>query len=102
MKRVLEEDRLTLHDLIGVSLRVDFFCTTDLEHVVASTFWASVDVRVDSITYNEQISELDFYYNTHQLFINDQIIVGNVLDFRCTTDEQGSLLSYCKMIICWD
>lgn len=101
MKTIVEEDRVLLHDLRGVSLRVDFFCSTDLKHVVSSTFWTDVDVRVYEVTYVEPIYDLDFYYTTHQLFICDQIITGDVLEFRYEIDETGGVLSYCKMIINW-
>jgi hypothetical protein len=101
MRTIVEEDRVLLHDLRGVSLRVDFFCSTDLKHVVSSTFWTDVDVRVDKVTYEELISELDFYHQNYQLFICDQVITGDVLEFRYEVDETGGVLSYCKMIINW-
>jgi hypothetical protein len=83
------EDRLVLHDLKGVNLRVGFFLGTREEWlkntkcINYSICWESVDVRVDQLTVSELISELDFFYTTQQLIVDDHVIAGDLLDFRC-------------------
>lgn len=85
----LEEDRLILHDLKGVNLRVGFFLGTrqelmkDTKCIHYSICWDTVDVRVDQLTVSELISELDFFYTTQQLIVDDHVIAGEVFDFRC-------------------
>jgi hypothetical protein len=92
---IIEEDRLILHDLRGVNLRVGFFLGTRaefLKHAKCITYsicWESVDVRVDQITLSE-VSELDFFFSTQQLFIDDQVISGDVIDFRL---EPGDIIT---------
>ena len=99
----LEDDRLILHDLRGVNLKVDFFLGTREELInktkciAYSVCWDSVDVRVDLITVNEQISDLEFFYNTQQLFIDDQIISGEVFDFRSGINEDNKIIASCKI-----
>ena len=83
------EDRIVLHDLKGVNLRVGFFLGTreeflkDTGCISYSICWESVNVRVDQITLSEELLELDFFYVTQQLIVDDHVIAGEVIDFRC-------------------
>ena len=100
----LEEDRLILHDLKGVNLRVGFFLGTRkefIEHtkcIAYSVCYESVDVRVDQITYLEPLYGLDFYYSTQQIFIDDHIISGEVVSFYCERTE-GGLTASCTILL---
>lgn len=101
---ILEEDRLVLHDLKGVNLRVGFFLGSreewvkDTKCISYSICWESVDVRVDQITLTEQLSELDFYFSTHQLIVDDHVIAGEVVDFRCEKGE-GVITASCTVLL---
>ena len=101
----LEEDRIILHDLRGVNLKVDFFLGTreeflDQQKVISySVCYDSVDVRVDQVTLSEQLSDLDFYFSTQQLFIDDHVISGEVISFYCELGEGNLLTAYCKILI---
>lgn len=101
----LEEDRLILHDLRGVNLKVDFFLGTRKEYleqqkcIAYSVCYDSVDVRVDQITLSEQISDLDFYFNTQQLFIDDHVLSGEVISFHCEKGHENLLTACCKILI---
>ena len=105
MRRAIEEDRLVLHELKGVNVKVDFFLGTEKEFldrvgcIAYSICWEAVDIRVDMITVTEQLSELDFYFSAQQLFIDDHVISGDVVDFRCEADENGRIIAYCKILI---
>ena len=105
MKKALEEDRLILHELRGVNLKVDFFLGTHAELldnarcIAYSICWKNVDIRVDLITFTEQLSDLDFYFSAQQLFIDDHMISGDVIDFRWEADETGLIIAYCKILI---
>ena len=105
MRRAVEEDRLVLHELKGVNLKVDFFLGTreellDKSKCIAySICWRGVDVRVDLITFTEQLSDLDFYFSAQQLFIDDHIISGDVVDFHWEADDIGKIIVYCKVLI---
>ena len=108
MRAVVEEDRITLHELQGVSLRVDFFYGSEKEtaelptQVQYSTFWDAVDVRVDLITFTECLSDLDFFFSGHQLFIDDQLISGTVIDFYYNVIDSKTVKAFCKIVIGWD
>jgi hypothetical protein len=101
----LEEDRIILHDLRGVNLKVDFFLGTREEFfdrqkcISYSVCYDSVDVRVDQITLSEQLSDLDFYFNTQQLYIDDHVISGEVISFYCEPGEGNLLTAYCTILI---
>ena len=103
-KPQLKEDRLILHDLKGVNLRVGFFLGTLEEFldrarcISYSVCWDSVDVRVDQVTVSEQISDLDFYYQTQQLHIDDHTLFGEVIDFRCERSDTG-LTASCTILL---
>lgn len=105
MRRVIEEDRLVLHELRGVNLKVDFFLGTRAELldtgkcIAYSICWKNVDLRVDLITFTEQLSDLDFYFSSQQLFIDDHSITGDVIDFHWEADENGLIIAYCKILI---
>ena len=105
MKRAVEEDRVTLHELKGVNVKVDFFLGTRKELldrskcIAYSICWKAVDIRVDIITFTEQLSDLDFYFSAQQLFIDDHVISGDVIDFTWETDELGKIIAYCKILI---
>lgn len=98
------EDRLILHDLRGVNLRVGFFLGTreeflkDTKCISYSIYWESVDVRVDQVTLTEQLSELDFCFSTQQLIIDDHVIVGEVVSFRCKKVE-GVITASCTVLL---
>jgi hypothetical protein len=102
---ILEEDRLILHDLRGVNLRVDFFLGTrkDLASrskcIAYSVCWDLVDVRVDEITMSEHISDLDFCFGTQKLVIDDHVISGEVFGFHCERGEGGVLTAFCKILL---
>lgn len=102
---ILEEDRITLHDLRGVNLRVGFFLGTRRELlknakcVSYSICWESVDVRVEQLSLSEQILDLDFFFSTQQLFIDDKAISGEVIDFRCERGEDGIITASCKLMV---
>jgi hypothetical protein len=93
-----DDNIIILHDLRGVNLTVGFFL--DREMPLYSVCWDRVDVRVTQITVTEQIQELPFTYNTQQLFIDDHLITGDVLDFRCSKHGE-SIQVYCKLVINW-
>lgn len=100
----LIEDRLILHDLKAVNLKVAFFLGTREEYVkqarciAYSVCYESVDVRVDQVTVSEQISELDFYYTSQQLIIDDHVISGEVLNFEFIRDNSG-LVASCAILL---
>ena len=99
------EDRLIMHDLKGVNLKVDFFLCTleeflqDTRCISYSICWDKVDVRVDQVSYLEPLYELDFFYSAKQLLIDEQVISGDVLDFRCNQTSDGSLVASCKILL---
>jgi hypothetical protein len=105
MRRAIEEDRLVLHELRGVNLKVDFFLGTRKELldrskcIAYSICWKNVDIRVDLITFTEQLSDLDFYFSVQQLFIDDHMLSGDVVDFNWEMDEAGLIIVYCKILI---
>lgn len=105
MKKAIEEDRIILHELRGVNLKVDFFLGTRQELLdrtrclAYSTCWKKVDVRVDIATFTEQISDLDFFFSAQQLFIDDHAISGDVVDFHWEAGDEGLIIAYCKILI---
>jgi hypothetical protein len=105
MSRAIEEDRIILHELRGVNVKVDFFLGTredlirNTKCVVYSVCWEAIDVRVDLITFTEQISELDFHFNTQQLIIDDHVISGEVIEFSCEAGEQEIINVSCKVLL---
>jgi hypothetical protein len=98
------EDSLILHDLKGVNLTVGFFLGTreeflqDTGCISYSICWDKVDVRVDTITLSEELQELDFFYITQQLIVDDHVIAGDVLDFRCEKIN-GVITASCKIAL---
>ena len=100
----LIEDRLVLHDLKGVNLKVNFFLGTreefinDTKCINYSVCYDSVDVRVYQITVSEQISELDFYSISQQLIVDDHTISGEVTNFECKHNELG-LIASCAVLL---
>jgi hypothetical protein len=100
----LEEDRLTLHDLRGVNLKVGSFLGTREEFlqnqkcVAYSVCWDFVNVRVDQVTITEQLHELDFHHLSHQLYIDDHKLSGEVCDFNCWQTDSG-LIASCTMLL---
>lgn len=105
MKKAIEEDRITLHELRGVNVKVDFFLGTRKELmdnarcIAYSICWRGVDIKVDTITFTERLSDLDFYFSAQQLFIDDHVISGDVIDFHWEADEHGKIIAYCKILI---
>ena len=105
MSKAIEEDRIVLHELSGVNIKVDFFlCTSedllkDTRYTTYSICWEAVDVRVDLITFTEQLEELDFQFNTQQLIIDDHVVSGEVVEFNCEAGEQGIIQVLCKILI---
>ena len=101
---ISEEDRLILHDLKGVNLKVDFFLGTRKEMlqqqkcISYSVCYESVDVRVDQVTYIEPLYELDFYSVSQQLFIDDHILSGEVYNFYCEQNNSG-LMAFCTLLL---
>ena len=101
----LDEDRLILHDLKGVNLRVGFFFGTredlqkDTRCISYSVCWNSVDVLVDQVTVSEQISELDFYYSRPRLFIDDHKLSGEVVGFTTELGENNILTASCTILL---
>jgi hypothetical protein len=100
MKKAVEEDRIILHDLRGVNVKVDFFL--DINTPLYPITWQGVNVRVELCTFIEQISELDFFFSSKLLFIDDHLISGDVIDFDCKVGAGGILYATCKIIINWD
>ena len=98
------EDRLILHDLKGVNLKVDFFLGTRTEYlentrcISYSVCYNSVNVRVDQLTVSEQISDLDFYFTSQQLIIDDHTISGEVIRFHCEKTD-NILTAYCAILL---
>ena len=101
---ILEEDRLILHDLRGVNLKVDFFLGTRKEYlentkcISYSVCYNSVDVKLDQVTYLEPLYDLDFYHTSQQLFIDDHTICGDVISFRCEQADSG-LIAFCTILL---
>ena len=95
-----DDYQLILHDIKGVNLTVGFFLDTEIP--LYSICWNKVDVRVEQLTITEMIHELPFTCNTQQLFIDDHLITGDVLDFRCELGDKGAIQVYCKIVIKWD
>lgn len=95
-----EDDRIVLHDIAGVNLTVGFFLDTDKS--LYSICWNKVDVRVEQLTNTEMIHELPFVSITQRLFIDNHLITGDVLDFRCEAGADKSIQVYCKIVINWN
>ena len=101
----LEEDRLILHDLKGVNLRVGFFLGSreefikDTRCISYSVCYESVDVRVEQVTLVDQLLDLDFKFNTQQLFIDDHKLSGEVLGFYCEPSDSGIITASCKILL---
>ena len=101
---ILEEDRLVLHDLKGVNLKVDFFLCTREEYLLEtkcisySVCYDSVNVQVDQITLSEKLLDLDFYYTTQRLYIDDHILSGEVVSFILEQSDSG-LTASCVMLL---
>lgn len=102
---ILEEDRLILHDLKGVNLKVDFFLGTRKEFIEQtrcvsySVCYESVDIRVDQVTYLEPLYGLDFCFSVQQIFIDDRIVSGEVVGFYCERANTGVLTASCKILL---
>ena len=100
----LSEDRLILHDLKGVNLKVDFFLGTREEYlrqqkcISYSVCYDSVNVRVDQVTLSEPLSGLEFFYNIQQLIIDDHVLSGEVLSFRCSKVDD-ILIASCTILL---
>ena len=98
------EDRLILHDLKGVNLKVAFFLGTREEYlqqakcIAYSVCYESVDVRVDQVTFVEPLYDLDFYSISQQLIIDDHVLSGEVLDFRFEQTTDG-LIASCAILL---
>lgn len=101
---MITEDRLILHDLIGVNLKVGFFLGTRKEYlqqqkcISYSVCWESVNVKVEQIVISEQISDLDFYYTIQQLIVDDHVISGEVINFNFERAESG-LIASCAILL---
>ena len=101
---IIEEDRLILHDLRGVNLKVDFFLGTREEFIKQtkcisySVCYESVDVRVDQVSFLEPLYGLDFCYSAQQIFIDDHVISGEVLNFQCFQTDTG-LTAACTILL---
>lgn len=101
---ILEEDRLILHDLRGVNLKVGFFLGNKKEfieqkkYISYSVCWDYVNVRVDQVTIVEQLHELDFHYLSHRLYIDDHMLSGEVCDFNCWQTDSG-LVASCALLL---
>jgi hypothetical protein len=100
----LEEDRIVLHDLKGVNLKVGFFLGTRDEYiqnkrcVAYSVCWEYVSVKVYQVTIIEPIQDLDFHYLSHQLVIDDHVLSGEVCDFNCWQADSG-LTASCALLL---
>ena len=97
-------DRLILHDLRGVNLRVGFFLGTkedyynDIPCISYSVCWKEVDVRVDQIQFAEQLSELTFWSSKQQLLIDDHVLSGEVINFQCNKENDIITVS-CMLLL---
>lgn len=102
---ILEEDRLILHDLKGVNLKVDFFLGTRKEFIEQtrcisySVCYESVDIRVDQVTYFEPLYGLDFCFSVQQIFIDDHTVAGEVCGFYCEPNNTGILTASCTILL---
>ena len=102
---ILEEDRLILHDLKGVNLKVDFFLGTRKEFVertkciAYSVCYESVDIKVDQVTYLEPLYGLDFFFSIQQIFIDDHMVSGEVINFCCEPTNNGILIASCTILL---
>ena len=100
----LEEDRLILHDLKGVNLKVNFFLGTRQEYlqqakcISYSVCYDSVDVRVDQVTYVEPLYDLAFYHSVQQLIIDDHTISGEVVNF-IFENNNSVLMASCTILL---
>ena len=105
MRRAIEEDRVVLHELRGVNLKVDFFLGTreellnEARAIAYSICWKNVDILIDQTTFTEQVYDMDFYFSIQQLIIDDHVISGDVIDFHWEADEKGLIIAYCKILI---
>lgn len=101
---ILEEDKITLHDIKGVNLKVGFFLGNKKEFlqqkkcISYSVCWDFVNVRVDQVTIKEQLHELDFYYLSHKLYIDDHMLSGEVCNFNCWQTSAG-LVASCTLLL---
>ena len=104
VKNRLEEDSLVLHDLKGVNLTAGFFLGTRKEFldgtkcISYSVCYNSVDVLIYQVTLSEQISDIEFYSQTKQLYIDEHEVSGDVFSFRCEK-VNGILSAFCTILL---
>ena len=97
------EDRLLLHDLKGVNLKVDFFLGTREEYHKAvglsySVCWKTVDVKVYELTCSNLITDLDFSYTQQQLLIDEHLLSGDLISFHTYQTPEG-LTAHCLIAL---
>ena len=103
------EKIVTIAEYENVNLRVSYYWDSHgkldnlTRHIEQPTYWSDVKVRVDEYSFSQTFDFLNktMHFKERQLYVNDELISGDVVDMSRRTDRNGTVTVYCKLVIGW-
>lgn len=102
-----EKNIETIMTFEGANLIVDYFWNSHgkevdwNEYVNHPTVWNKASVKINKVSFTQQVLDKTFEFEAKQLVVDDVVIGGDVIKVEVDLDEDGILDVYCKVTIGW-
>lgn len=105
-KRTNEVTEL-LGDFKDINLKVDYFWDSHgklinwTKYVKEPTSWSGVNVKIRKYSFTENMGGREYDFETKQLWVNNKLIAGDLIDCKLKLDGSTGSTLYCKVAVGW-
>lgn len=96
-----------LGDFKNINLKVDYFWDNHgklinwNDSVEEPTSWSKVDVKIRKYSFTEKMLDNEYDFETLQLWVNNKLIAGDVIDCKVKLVGETVKALYCKVTVGW-
>lgn len=70
-------------------------------HVKEQRIWTNADVKIEVYSFTEQLIDNNYDFQTVQLYVNNHLISGELVNCVAKVDSTGKVTLHCKVTVGW-
>ena len=92
-----------LGDFKDINLKVDYFWDSHGKLIkwAEPTSWSGANVKIRKYSFTENLGGKEYDFETIQLWVNNKLIAGDVIDCKLKLDGNTGSTLYCRVTVGW-
>ena len=96
-----------LGDFKSINLEVDYFWDSHgklvnwNDSIKEPTSWSNVNVQIKKYSFTEKMFDSEYDFETRQLWVNNRLLAGDVIDCKLKLDGKTGSTLYCRVAVGW-